>query len=78
MKERAAPTETERIARLIRATYESMRPCKACGVQLYFLRNRNNGALTPFTIDGFNHFETCPAADQFRLDKSQGKIPYPD
>lgn len=72
-------TELERIARLIRATYESVRPCKACGAQLYFIRNRNSGAATPFTLDGFNHFENCPAASQFKLTPGKQKnFNYPD
>ena len=71
-------SELERIARILRATYESMRPCKACGVQLYFVRNRVSNALTPFTLDGFNHFENCPAAEQFKLPTKPGTLRYPD
>ena len=60
-----APTIEKRMASLLQNVAEEIRPCKACGVQLAFVRHRNS-KLAPYTLDGVNHFATCPKADQFR------------
>jgi hypothetical protein len=52
------------------AVYQSVnsagveRPCKACGVPIRFVGNRNGG-LTPLTKEGKNHFLDCPQANEF-------------
>ncbi len=41
------------------------RPCKACGTELAFV-SHVNGNLTPYTMDGVNHFANCPEAARFK------------
>ena len=59
------PTIEKRMASLLQNVAEEIRPCKACGVQLAFVRHRNS-KLAPYTLDGINHFITCEKAEQFR------------
>ena len=59
----------ERLRRILELTAEGKRPCKACGVELYFVRHAN-GKLTPYTVDGINHFANCPEAQRFRKGKA--------
>jgi hypothetical protein len=54
-----------RMEALLENTAETVRPCKACGVKLYFVRHRN-GHLAPYTFDGTNHFINCPHREQFK------------
>jgi hypothetical protein len=58
----------KRISSLLHLTAVEIRPCKACGIQLAMVKH-NNGRLTPYTIDGVNHFINCSAAAQFRKPK---------
>lgn len=62
------PSPEERLARLLMLVAEEVRPCKACGVQLAFVRH-NTGKLAPYTMDGLNHFVNCPEAESFRKRK---------
>lgn len=39
--------------------------CRACGASILFVQH-NNGANTPYTKAGLNHFVDCPRAEQFR------------
>lgn len=39
-------------------------PCAGCGAPLYFVRHAN-GARTPYTAAGLNHFIDCPKAKNF-------------
>lgn len=36
-----------------------------CGVSIWWLKSKN-GAPTPFTREGLNHFVNCPDAAQFK------------
>ena len=54
-----------RMADLLERAAAYQHPCRACGVELYFIRHRN-GVLAPYTIDGENHFIACPKANEFR------------
>lgn len=45
-----------------------LRPCKACGEKLYFVRLAS-GKQAPYTADGLNHFINCPKAAEFRKAK---------
>jgi hypothetical protein len=64
----ATATTEQRLERLLQLTAYEVRNCKACGVQLYFVRH-NTGKAAPYTADGVNHFITCPSADSFRSSK---------
>jgi hypothetical protein len=59
------PAIEKRMETLLNLIAEEIRPCKACGVQLAFVRHRN-GKLGPYTADGVNHFINCPKAGEFR------------
>jgi len=63
------PPIEKRMATLLMLIAEEVRPCKACGVQLAFVRH-HNGRLAPYTIDGVNHFITCEKAEDFRKQKA--------
>lgn len=65
------PPMEKRMSALLILIAEEIRPCKACGEQLTFVRHRN-GKLAPYSIDGVNHFLTCPLADGFRKKRSAG------
>jgi len=70
------PPIEKRLAALLQLVAEEIRPCKACGVQLAFVRHRN-GKLTPYTYEAVNHFIDCPLADGFRQDKKAPARPLP-
>jgi hypothetical protein len=59
------PPIEKRMSTLLQLIAEQIRPCKACGEQLAFVRHRNK-QLAPYSLDGTNHFITCPLADGFR------------
>lgn len=63
------PTIEKRMSTLLQLIAEQIRPCKACGEQLAFVRHRNN-QLAPYNLDGINHFITCVKADEFRKQKA--------
>lgn len=63
----------KRIRNLLMQTADVVRPCKACGVQLAFVKTRA-GKLAPYTIDGVNHFANCPRAAEFRKPAQQSLI----
>jgi hypothetical protein len=63
------PTTEERMAHLLSIACEASRPCKACGVQLYFIRSKSTQALIPFDESGRNHFTNCPEAARFKQKK---------
>lgn len=63
------PTIEKRMVLLLNLIAEELRPCKACGVQLAFVRHRN-GKLTPYTLEGLNHFLDCAKAEEFRKQKA--------
>jgi len=54
-----------RMEMLLRLIASEIRPCKACGEVLAFVKHRN-GKVAPYTMDGTNHFVNCPNADTFR------------
>ena len=59
------------MATLLRLTAEETRKCSKCDEMLYFVRHRpkskhERGALTPYTVEGINHFTNCPSAEHFR------------
>jgi hypothetical protein len=64
------PSIEERIERLLKLTAYEIRPCKACGQMLYFVKHNTNKAA-PYTIDGINHFLNCESADSFRTRKEK-------
>jgi hypothetical protein len=64
------PPIEERLAKLLSLAAYEIRPCKACGTTLYFVRHQN-GKAAPYTSDGVNHFIACPAADSFRKKKAE-------
>jgi hypothetical protein len=66
------PPIEKRLATLLMLVAEEVRPCKACGVQLAFVRH-HNGRLAPYTIDGVNHFIACPKAEDFRKQKAASR-----
>ena len=59
------PPLEARISTLIELIAESHRACKACHATIYFVRHRNR-SLAPYTLDGLNHFLTCPDAKEFK------------
>jgi uncharacterized protein with PIN domain len=61
----ALPSLEQRIESLLTHTAQEIRPCKACGARLAFVRH-NNGKLAPYTVDGLNHFINCPQASSFK------------
>jgi hypothetical protein len=54
-----------RVLDLLKRTAKELRPCKACGIMLYFIEH-SNGKVAPYTADATNHFVNCPEAKQFR------------
>ena len=38
---------------------------KGSGAEIYWVRHRNR-IITPYSLDGQNHFADCPDRDQFR------------
>jgi hypothetical protein len=63
------PPIEERIERLLKLTAYEVRPCKACGQMLYFVRHNVTGKAAPYTTDGINHFLQCSSAESFRRKK---------
>src|SRR5690606_28521502 len=61
----AIPPIEERMVNVLEMICSEKRPCKACGAQLYFVRNPKTGGLIPYTAGGYSHFRDCPAADKF-------------
>jgi hypothetical protein len=59
------PPIEKRMADLLTLTAYEIRPCKACGERLFFVRH-NTGKVAPYTIEGINHFVNCPQADRFK------------
>lgn len=55
----------KRLQLLLAACAETVRPCRACGAMLYFLRTKN-GKQAPYTATGLNHFADCPQRAQFK------------
>jgi hypothetical protein len=66
------PTLEERMERLLKLAAYEVRPCKACGQTLYFVKH-NTGKAAPYTADGLNHFIACESADSFRKKKAEAK-----
>jgi uncharacterized protein with PIN domain len=62
-----APTNTlaERVRDLLSRVALEVRPCRACGMKLYFVTH-TNGKVAPYTADAVNHFINCPKASQFK------------
>lgn len=65
------PPIEKRMSMLLMLIAEGVRPCKACGLQLCFVRHRGTNKLAPYEIDGTNHFITCPKAEDFRRQKAE-------
>jgi hypothetical protein len=61
----ALPSLETRIESILTNTAQEIRPCKACGVKIAFVRH-NNGKLAPYTVDGLNHFINYPQAASFK------------
>ncbi|HEY7305768.1 MAG TPA: hypothetical protein VH601_16705 [Bryobacteraceae bacterium] len=55
----------ERTCNLLNRAAKEVRPCRACGVTLYFIEHAN-GKIAPYTADAVNHFANCPKAKEFR------------
>lgn len=56
------------IAEILEKHASETRPCRACGVKLWFVRSQA-GKLMPLCYDGTSHFSNCKAASQFRRAK---------
>ena len=54
-------TTQDRLKMLLELVAEEQRPCKACGQELYFVRNRKTGLLMPLTKHGVHHLGDCPS-----------------
>lgn len=59
------PPLEKRMADLLALIAEEIRPCRACGAHLYFVRH-SNGKLAPYDFEGVNHFVRCPNAAHFK------------
>lgn len=70
-RENIPPIE-ERMKRLLIDAAQLRRPCKRCGVTLYFVRH-STGNLVPYTEEGINHFLNCPQASEFRQGGHESK-----
>jgi hypothetical protein len=66
--ELASGDQVAEIRRNIAALFKNMGAipvtCRGCPETIYFLKHAN-GASTPYTTDGMNHFKNCPKAKQF-------------
>jgi uncharacterized protein with PIN domain len=60
---------TANISALLEHIAVETRPCKACGVQLWFVEHKN-GKVAPYGYDATNHFAACTAPERFRKAKS--------
>jgi hypothetical protein len=56
--------QRDAMQRLLKQLAFEVRPCKACGAQLYMVTHVN-GKKAPYTVAGLNHFIDCPEAEQF-------------
>ena len=56
---------------------EEIRPCRACGEKLYFIRHYGTGALCPYDGNSVPHFTNCPHPERFsragRKEATDGK-----
>jgi hypothetical protein len=59
------PTVEARVAELIRHCAVYRKLC-SCGAEIYFLEHKDTQKLTPYQIDGLNHFLTCPESKKYR------------
>lgn len=64
------PSLEARIEKLLSLASEEIRPCKDCGVLLYFVRH-NNGKIGTYAADGLNHFVLRPSATQVKTKGSK-------
>jgi hypothetical protein len=62
------PSLEDRIFNLLKLAAKEIRPCKLCGVTLYFIEHKS-GTHAPYTKEGINHFLNCPNAGEFRRQK---------
>jgi uncharacterized protein with PIN domain len=69
------PSIEDRMADLLNLAATYTRNCKACGVKLYFVAHPRNGKVAPYTVDGLNHFLTCPKAREFRRKPGASTVP---
>ncbi len=60
----AAPKLSDVVAMLTK-TAEEIRPCRACGAKLFFVRHFGTGALCPYTEMAVSHFTDCPHPERF-------------
>lgn len=51
---------------ILRAAASVIRPCKACGAELFFVLHPASGKQAPYTAGGVNHFIGCPNAKEFK------------
>jgi hypothetical protein len=56
---------TANLESIFRFVARESRPCRACGVQLWFVEHQN-GRIAPYEYDGTNHFGKCPEAARFK------------
>jgi hypothetical protein len=45
--------------------------CKGCGVPIRWVRHISTGKITPYDLDGVNHFVTCSDRERFRKLKEE-------
>jgi hypothetical protein len=62
---RSAQTIEDRLADIVRRIAEYEKVC-SCGAYIYFLGHNDTAKLTPYQLDGVNHFTTCPVAARYR------------
>jgi hypothetical protein len=66
----SVPNLQQRIEALLANVAEEIRPCKACGMQLAFVRHKKTGRIAPYVLygehAGVNHFIDCPCVQTFK------------
>jgi hypothetical protein len=60
------PPIEERMRSLVELAAKEIRPCRACSAMLYFIFHPKTGKVAPYTIDGVNHWITCPRREELR------------
>lgn len=45
--------------------------CKGCAAPIRWVRHVDTGRITPYDLDGVNHFSVCPNREQFKKPKEE-------
>jgi len=61
----------DNIAKVLASVAQYSRPCRGCGMVLWFVYMQKTGKYQVYEADGKPHWGSCKAADQFRKKSSE-------